>query len=243
VLAEYDDKEKRREAYQGNISHEEKDRIGDASETVYRYLKVARSRYLETLPEDAVDWVIQNARVLDQATKSMILRTAGYRDSCMAENVHWILERNPDEKIALWAHNYHVSRFENAMGNFLDKRYGDDMVVFGFCFHEGEFTAISKDGGVLTVHEATPSQPGSVEFLMHQAGIPRFFLDLRTVSKDSPAAPWFLKSREMRAIGAVATPYGFAPRIAGEGYDVLIHLDETEATHCLSEKFVPASGD
>jgi erythromycin esterase len=243
VLAEYDDKQKRREAYQGNISQEEKDRIGIASETIYLYLKGEQHRYLETLPADSVDWVIQNARVLDQATKSMILRSPGFRDSCMAENVQWILDHNPDEKIVLWAHNFHVSRFKNGVGSFLDKHYGDDMAVFGFGFHEGEFTAISKEGGVLTVHEATPSQPGSVEYLMHQAGIPRFFLDLRGISKDSPAAPWFLESREMRSIGAVAVAYGFSPAIASDGYDVLIYLDETEATHCLAEKFAPGSED
>jgi hypothetical protein len=78
---------------------------------------------------------------------------------------------------------------------------------------------------------------------MHQTGIPRFFLDLQSISEDSPAAPWFLESREMRSIGAVAMPYGFTPRIAGDGYDILIYLDETEATECLNERFVPASED
>jgi erythromycin esterase len=55
----------------------------------------------------------QHARVLGQwvaANRDEGRRYGAVRDSSMAENIRWILEREgPDARIVVWAHNAHVA--------------------------------------------------------------------------------------------------------------------------------------
>ena len=55
-----------------------------------------------------IAWTIQNARVVLQSIQAR--SNPRIRDRSMAENVKWILDENPGAKIALWAHNGHVSK-------------------------------------------------------------------------------------------------------------------------------------
>lgn len=240
TLAEYSDEDGRRRVREGKLTGSERERINTSGDMLLAHLEASRSDYLRTLSEDAVDWAMQNARVLGQATRSLTVRGRGIRDSCMAENVRWIAGQNPGEKIVLWAHNFHVSRSKVSMGHFLDQHFGKDMVVLGFSFYEGRYTARSSvNGGALTTHRAAPSPPGTVELLMHRTGIPRFFLDLRAITEESAAADWFMEPREMRSTGAVAMPFGYTVGVAKDLYDFLIFLDHTDATVCLREDFIP----
>ena len=68
------------------------------------------------------------------------------RDQSMADNVQWIAAHNPGSKIVLWAHNGHI-KYSNPpgfdpMGGFLHKKFGQQLVNFGFSFNEGSFRAI-----------------------------------------------------------------------------------------------------
>ena len=96
----------------------------------------------------SVDWAIHNARIVVQAVTSLTA-PGDYRDRCMAENVDWILgHRPPGTKAVLWAHNGHVSRRPGSMGGFLSRRHGADMVVVGFAFHSGRYTAVAPGTGL-----------------------------------------------------------------------------------------------
>jgi len=71
-----------------------------------------------------LDWAIQNSRIVEQATLLLADKTGLYRDEQMAANIDWILgQAPPGAKIVLWAHDYHVSRTEGAMGSFGDRRH------------------------------------------------------------------------------------------------------------------------
>ncbi|HAS42313.1 MAG TPA: hypothetical protein DCS93_17680 [Microscillaceae bacterium] len=65
------------------------------------------------------------------------------RDSAMANNVMWLADNVfKGQKIILVAHNFHVAKFnqkEEVMGEFLAKKYGDQMYVLGAFAAKGSY--------------------------------------------------------------------------------------------------------
>lgn len=202
-------------------------------EAVRAHLEAGRERLVAAGVEPReVDWAIQNARVVVQAV-SVLAGPPVYRDMCMADNVDWILKQHPPgTKIVLWAHNGHVAKRPGAMGGFLSKRHGPEMVVAGFGFHEGRYTAIERGVG-LKANDAGPSAPGSVEWVFHEAGLPRAILDLRKAVKDSPASGWLTEALEHRSIGALAMPSALATADLPSIYDLFIFFDQTTPSTLL----------
>jgi erythromycin esterase-like protein len=184
-------------------------------------------------------------------------RMLNVRDRCMAENVAWILEHEgPQSKIVAWAHNGHVSHSPAApgtgsMGAELARRFGDDLVVFGFAFDKGGFQAIYRpldgqwDGGPgLRPFNVGPAQPGSVDRVFSGAGLPLFVIDLRLAPESGPVADWLAAPHLMRAIGAVFSPDGesnfYNHLVVPQAYDAIIFLESTTAarpTRLTRKKF------
>jgi len=178
-----------------------------------------------------LDWAIQNSRIVEQATLLLADKTGLYRDEQMAANIDWILgQAPPGAKIVLWAHDYHVSRTEGAMGSHLAERHGRDYVVLGFGFHEGSYNAVGPQG--LTAYNASPSFPGSVEYLCHKTGMPQFILDLRKALPDNPGA-WLLGPVQFRIIGAVPADGFYATSTFTHDYDALIYFDHSSPSALL----------
>jgi erythromycin esterase len=199
-----------------------------AARNVHQHLVAQRDVYLQTLSREQVDWALQNARLVVQTAEALAGLVS--RDQAMAENVSWILDQAPaGSKIVLWAHNGHVNKVAGWMGDFLDRRYGDDMYVLGFAFGEGRYNALSA-GPQLTSHQALPPVPGSLESLLSATGLPRFLLDLR--HGNAPHV-WFDKPRFFRNIGAIATHCAFSPTVAAEAYDGLVWIDPTSPSVLL----------
>jgi erythromycin esterase len=204
-------------------------RVGE----VLKHLEGERDRLAAAGDPKAVDWAIQNARVVTQAV-TMITAGPSHRDRCMAENVDWILAQHPPgTKVVLWAHNGHVARSKNAMGGFLARRHPTDMAVVGFAFHEGRYNAFARMWGGLKANDARPSEPGSVEHALHQTGLPRAAVDLRGASKTSPGSAWLAGPLEHRSIGALHVESAFFPAVLPEEYDVLIFFDKTSPSKLL----------
>jgi erythromycin esterase len=206
-----------------------------AAESVRVHLEENAKRYLDRFTPAEVEWAVQNARVVEQTARRPIGGST-HRDEMMATNTKWILDQNPGAKAVLWAHNYHVSRQPGSQGSYLAKWYGADYVVLGFGFHEGRYTAVTSlpggGYGVLTSHQATPSFPGSVEYVFHATGMPRFILDWRKAKAENAGA-WLLTEMEFREIGSVQTD-GFALRGSlTTDYDALIFFDSTTASELL----------
>lgn len=179
---------------------------------------------------------LRYARVIVQ-TESILSKRQRIRDEFMAENVEWLADvAHPGEKMVLWAHNYHVTKYPpRQMGEVLRRRFGTDMVVFGFSFLRGDFTARGQDGLRAQSIGGTPTD--GWEQLFRQAGKPRFFLDLRDVR--SPDAVRTLgEPRTLWLIGAVffidnirqSHRWSIQPRKA---FDVLIYIEETTASQLL----------
>ncbi|MBL8763530.1 MAG: erythromycin esterase family protein [Phycisphaerae bacterium] len=203
----------------------------------------AREAYLKQADARAVDWAIQNARIVHQWTglSSALGNSFDHRDRCMADNVEWILAQDPGEKIVLWAHNGHVGRAElwgqKWMGSGLERKFPGQMVVFGFATGHGAYTAMggAERPGLRTDNALAPGPEGSVERVLASAGLPRMLLDIRGARADDAGSAWATRSALMRSIGALAMEQQFFPCVPKEMFDVLVWQEATTASRPLGK--------
>jgi len=197
------------------------------------HLEAGRAGYRAAgAKDDDVDWAIQNVRV---ALQSLQMKTNDVsRDRSMADNVKWILDRNPKAKVVLWAHNGHVatgggfmSASNPSMGGVLRQMLGRAMCVFGFAFNQGSFQAVPQNGGVLKDFTVSPLAGDSLDAALATASIPVFAIDLRR------APDWFKTPRRSREIGAVypdGVPEAFTMSvIAPDAFDAMLFVEATTA--------------
>jgi erythromycin esterase len=202
----------------------------------------------------AGEWAMarQQAQILVQFCEMSIFGTDDFtesvrvRDRAMADNVQWILEHEgPGAKAVLWAHNGHVETGETLtaggethewkrMGHYLRKKYGREMVVFGFAFNQGGFRAVDLlDGGKKGLHpfDVDPAPAGSLDAMLASSGHALAAWDLRTIPKDGPVAAWFSQPHVTRDIGAVYAEEDkeqfFAEQKVQNLYDALFFVEKT----------------
>ncbi len=209
----------------------------DAAKAVHEHLKARRETYAGSIDELEVDWAIQDALVVLQAAEAN-MQGKRSRDKSMADNLDWILAHTPPgTKVVTWAHNGHVSKglgTFKSMGHYLSQSHGDDMIVFGFAFHEGEYTAVGQNG--INVYDTSASEPGSVEWFLKSSGIPKMILDLRGTSQGDKGAKWLMQELDFRSIGAMAMDYAFSPRKITEEFDALIYFEKTSPSDCFRSR-------
>lgn len=126
------------------------------------------------------------------------------RDRAMADNVAWILEQNPKDKVVLWAHNGHVGKANygpyRTMGMFLGERYGRQMIVFGFSFNQGGFRAVKQGRGPVEF-VVQPAMVGGLDETLASVGEPILAVDFRPA--EGPVRDWLDAKQRSRSIGAV----------------------------------------
>jgi erythromycin esterase len=125
-------------------------------------------------------WLQQNMVVIQQFSEN---NSGFWRDKCMADNVIWIKDQNPNSKLVLWAHNGHIQKTNQMMGAHLSQKLGDDYTTFGFTFFNGSYTAVGSKG--LTSYDAVQAYPGTLEYLLEQLKEPMFILDLKKIKADT----------------------------------------------------------
>ena len=108
------------------------------------------------------------------------------------------------------------------------------MVVFGFAFHEGEYTAFGKNG--INTYGTSKSEPGSVEWYLKSSGIPNFIIDIRAALKGEPGAQWLNRELEFRSIGAMAMGHAFSMRNLTKEFDAIIFFEKTTPSDCFRSK-------
>lgn len=202
--------------------------------TICRYLEDERAWLTKQADAHEVDWIIQNARLVEQYTR--LKGNVNARDEAMAENVKWIVDHNPGAKVVVWAHNGHVGRGPNEsfrpMGSYLSKWFGKDYVTFGFAFNEGSFRSreMGKDLREFTVGSAPD---GSLDRALASTGIPILALDLRQLPTQGAVAEWLDQPHLTRSIGAIysdQSPDNYFSNQRPQGaYDVLLFVAKTSA--------------
>jgi erythromycin esterase len=212
-------------------------------QAVYDWLDQHQAGYTAKSSTGEFSLALRSAREVIQSQDYSSNNNNGLiRDRYMAENVTWILNQaGPDAKVVLWAHNAHVGmsgeEFPRTMGDYLRKQYGNQMVVFGFSFYQGSFNAYGKTT-LQTFHVDAP--PGdSYESFFHAAGLPRFFLDLRSVKPGAAASDWLLAPHPFRSIGTGYNPFdpqlGFETAALAKVFDVAIYFQDTSPSILLNK--------
>jgi erythromycin esterase len=190
-------------------------------------------------------WMVQHARAIHQMAGGMsfdfddeaqIAQMMKRRDQVMAENVAW-WHRHTGDRVLVSAHNTHVSyqsfdtRYPKTQGAFLRDASGKDYVSIGFSFHQGAFKAFGTEDNVIRTYRVGAAKPGSNEHTLDKARQDDYILDLRTAPR--PARAWLDTARVTWNIGA-GWPDPVEYRTAlGQAHDVLIHLNDVEATTYL----------
>jgi erythromycin esterase len=173
------------------------------------------------------------------------VKGSAYGNEMMARNVEWLAnDAYPGEKVVLWGHNallgYASGDGEKSVGTWLREVFGPQVYVTGFAFHSGELLAIGvengKYGGVARqrIPEISDARGDSV---LSAAGMPVFFLDLRSVTAGGSLGRWLTESHSFLEVGALWNrddpQSNSRVRSLGKSYDGLVFLDEGHAAHGL----------
>lgn len=216
--------------------------VVDAAHAIWQHLSDSRSQYVDAgVSAYDVDWAIQDAAIVEQATQIGIYATRSqaesvqYRDRMMAANLEWILNQHPSARAVLWAHDGHVAKSPGWMGGYIAANHGADYVVFGQIFHQGSYNAQTVGTTPVSIQAspATTSFPGTVEYVFHSTGMPWFILDLRKATPGDPGSGWLLGTVQYRTIGAAVADGFFISNRLAQDYDALIFFDQSTPSHLL----------
>jgi len=187
------------------------------------------------------EWSVarQHAQILAQCMESLRPGADGaLRDRYMAENIEWILrEEGGDAKIALWAHNFHIAVQPRRMGDYLRKKFGNAMAVFGMTFNQGGFWAITETYK-LRNFDVGPARDGTLEATLAAARPPIAVIPFRKLPNAGPAAEWLssaLRAREIGGYEEATEEVYHLPRVrAAQAYDAMLFVHRTSAAQALA---------
>jgi erythromycin esterase-like protein len=197
---------------------------------------------------------VQNARLVAAAERYYRIMYYGgaaswnLRDTHMAETLGHLLEaRGPRSKAVVWAHNSHIgdarftemglAREELNIGQLCRERFGGDRTaLIGFGTHTGTVAAATDWDGEMEVKRIRPSHRDSYERLCHDAGVPRFLLDL---GRDPALRHRLLEPRLERYIGVIYRPETeltshYAESSLPQQFDAFAWFDATTAVTPLA---------
>jgi erythromycin esterase len=175
-----------------------------------------RRAFIAATSVEDYEWALRNAVVArqldaffrvtpppmpDGSLSPDLYRGLDIRDSAMAANVRWVLEREgPGSRIVVFAHNGHVMnaaaegplwkvfpRTTTAMGRHLRKALGDDLFIIG--------TSSAHNGAGLP---NAPLDPNGLDAALARVGEPLFLLDLRPARADRAVSAWLGARRSLR---------------------------------------------
>ena len=192
----------------------------------------------------------QNARLIASAERYYRIMYYGgpeswnLRDTHMFETLEHLLEaRGPQSKAVVWAHNSHIGdarytemgviREELNIGQLCRERFGAEAALIGFGTHTGTVAAASDRGGGMEIKRVRPSHRDSYERLCHNAGVPRFLLDLGHGRHDALRRR-LLEPRLERFIGVIYRPETellshYSEASLPQQFDAFVWFDETSA--------------
>jgi erythromycin esterase len=191
--------------------------------------------------------------VLQQCARTLLqyaqMRSKGFhagnmfRDKCMAANTNWIRQQNPAAKVVLWAHNGHLEKrpgLSRSMGHYLTKMYGAEYRSVGFTTGKGTYTAVNIDSQTNRRHLSRTNNlaapiANSFEKWFALSEVANFYMDLQSLPNDKAEASWLSQKKWKRNIGSTVPAKAedqFTPKQRlSRLHDVLIHLEETTASH------------
>jgi len=178
------------------------------------------------------------------------------RDTHMFETLCQILDaKGPDAKAVVWAHNSHIGnaahtemgqvREELNIGQLAKEKWGHQARLIGFGTHGGTVACATDWDDPMEVKAVRPSLADSYERMSHDAGLPRFLLDMRE-GRNEAAVEALLEPRLERFIGVIYRPETerwshYAQAVLPNQFDAWVWFDETSAVTPLGDE--PSSGE
>jgi erythromycin esterase len=217
-------------------------RAADRAEAVVKLLDVKRDLLVQS--SSLAAW--RDARqAAENARQNAATRIAGkgssYNNEMMARNIRWLAkDAYPGEKIVVWGHNALVGfapgDAEKSVGNWLREEFGEQLYVTGFAFHRGELLAPGFQNGKyepVATQTIPESAEGNGDSVFSAAGMPVFFLDLRTVPPTTALGRWLAESHSFLEVGALWNrddpQSNSRVKTLAKSYDGLIFLEEGHA--------------
>jgi erythromycin esterase-like protein len=217
------------------------------------------ARRLDYMRDDGDSFLdaAQNARLVAAAERYYRVMYHGgaeswnLRDTHMFETLRNLLDaRGPDARAVVWAHNSHIGdarhtdmgavRDEINIGQLCREAFGTQAALIGFGTHAGTVAAATDWDGPMEVKAVLPSRPDSYERICHEAGAPRFLLDL---SEDVHAAlrEALVEKRLERFIGVIYRPETelwshYAEACLPGQFDAYVWFDVTRAVTPLGHE-------
>jgi erythromycin esterase-like protein len=206
----------------------------------------------------------QNARLVknaEQYYRSMFHGRASswnLRDRHMMETLEALRKHlgkmGRGQKVVVWEHNSHVGDAratqmaelgELNVGQLVRQAFGRKAVIIGFTTFSGSVTAASEWDEPAERKRVLDALPESYEYLFHDVGIERFFLNLRDIEILNRTLS---EPRLERAIGVIYSPrtervsHYFQSRLSLQ-FDAVLHFDETRAVEPLERTALWRSGE
>ncbi|MEO1451054.1 MAG: erythromycin esterase family protein, partial [Bacteroidota bacterium] len=198
-------------------------------------------------------WAQHHLEVIRQVLTHFIRKkqeAPGYwnhRDSCMAANVKWVRETGfPGEKILLWAHNGHISKFGDEkqhgayrrMGCYLKRYFQAEYYALGFDFGEGNLIARGPNGS-LDKWSLPSAHRKSLAYQLSAVPYQMCWLDETRLMDQPGLSKWLQKPWWMRVVGSGFNPeanrkYYYSKSFPPfERYDGILFVKNVRATRPL----------
>ena len=229
----------------------------DCEDEVVAQLRDLLERRLDYEAQDGASFLdaAQNARLVRSAERYYRIMYYGgaeswnLRDTHMFETLEHLLDAGgSDAKAVVWAHNSHIGdaratemgkvRDELNIGQLCRERFGDGAALVGFGTHTGTVAAASDWGGEMEVKRVRPSHADSYERICHEAGVPRFLLDMR---RDEALRRRLMDQKLERFIGVIYRPETelmshYSDAVLPRQFDAWVWFDETSAVTPLGSE-------
>jgi len=232
---------------------------GACEEGVVAQLRELLAKRLEYAGRDGGQFLdaAQNARLVAAAERYYRVMYYGsaqswnLRDTHMFDTLeHLLAAHGPRSRAVVWAHNSHIGnaaatemgrvRDELSVGQLCRERFGHAAALLGFGTYAGTVAAAADWDGPMEIKPLRPAREDSYEYQMHQAGMPRFLLDLGSGRRDGLRAA-LSEPRLERFVGVVYRPETelhshYAEATLPEQFDGYVWFDQTVAVIPLASQ-------
>jgi erythromycin esterase-like protein len=210
-------------------------------------------RNFDCLSQECDEWLdaASNARLVKNAEAYYRVMYEGaeeswnLRDTHMFETLNQLLDaKGPRSKAIVWAHNSHIGnaahtdmgmrRGELNIGQLCKERFDAKARLIGFGTHTGTVAAADDWDMPMKIKRVRPSLEGSYEQVSHDAGLPRFMLDLRPEEVGRELNEALMEPRIERFIGVIYRPESerwshYSECVLPKQFDGWVWFDETHA--------------
>lgn len=174
---------------------------------------------------------LQNINIIRQYVQQTYIK----RDKFMAENIKWLTNKNPNSKLIVSAHNYHIAKLNpERMGYWINQDSVNNYINFGFAFYEGSYSAsINRKIGT---YNSEMAFPGTLEYKLNSLNIPIFILDLKSIkNENNKLGKWIIEDVLFRKTGSGTDKNEFKKTNIANSFDYLIFINKSTNSKLLND--------